>query len=217
MNYRNRTCAFLLAVVACIYAPASHAVLIDVFASTHSTGGGAGAATGIVLATGDAFSVSVDADDLWSAGQLPRWSNADGLNTTLLATGSDDSGLPAGTQIGAAFGNLDLFGLSLPYGTLVGSIAGNFFALGTSFSGAAVAAGELLLWYWDSNLFDNAEFVTANVERIGGGAVPEPTTLALLAGALGLVGRHARTPRQGPGVIAVPFARPGSVLGDTVL
>jgi len=195
MNYRNRYVAWLLAVTACIYVPASHAVMIDVFARANSTVGGAGASTGVVLAAGEAFSVNVDADDLWSAGQLPRWSNADGLVTALFASGSDDSGLPAGTQIGAAFGNLGLFGLSLPYGTLVGSIAGSFFPLGTNFSGNAVAAGELLLWYWDSNSFDNAEFVTANVERRGG-AVPEPATLALLAGALGLAGsarrRHAR-------------------------
>jgi hypothetical protein len=186
MKHRNPLCALLLAAIACLYVPASHAVMIDVYARTNSTSGGAGASTGVVLAAGEAFSVSVDAGDLWNAGQLPRWSNADGLTTTLLATGSDDSGLAAGTPIGAAFGNLDQFGLSLPYGTLVGSLGGSFFALGTNFSGNAVASGELLLWYWDSNASDNTEFVTANVERTGR-AVPEPATLSLLVGGVGFV------------------------------
>ena len=125
---------------------------------------------------GQIFTVDVDPNDLWNAGALPRWSNADGLTGVLLATGTDDSGKPAGTQIGANFGMYAQGTLVAPYGTLVGKIGlGDFFAIGTHFSGPANATGELTFYYWDSNYSDNTQYVTATIS-----AVPEPSTWAMM-------------------------------------
>lgn len=49
------------------------------------------------------FRVSVNPANLWNAGPLPRWSNADGLVGDLYATGTDDSLQPVGTHIGEVF------------------------------------------------------------------------------------------------------------------
>lgn len=165
--------------------------VVDAFANSSS--GGVGAAT-IALTMGQSFSVTVDPGDLWNAGALPRWSNADGLTGNLLATGSDDSLQPAGTLIGADFGILNQAGLAAPFGTLVGRIdAGSFFVVGTSFNGIASATGTLNLYYWDSNFADNTEFITADV-RVN--AIPEPQTYALMLAGLGVVGVMARRRRH---------------------
>jgi len=161
--------------------PAS-AVPVDVFAQANSTAGGVGGSTGVFLNTGDNFTVSAAATDLWSAGSLPRWSNADGLTGDLFATGSDESGQVAGTRIGVDFGLYSAHGLSLAFGSLVGSIGGDFFLIGTNFTGNAIGTGELLLWYWDSNNGDNSEKIKVTIDTA---AVPEPSVLALLS--LGLV------------------------------
>jgi hypothetical protein len=159
-----------------------HAALFNVEALANSSRGtGVGLDTGINLSAGQLLTVAVDPNDFWSAGALPRWSNADGLTGVRLATGTDESGESAGTQIGADFGLLNQDGLSAPFGTLVGELSGTFFALGTSFSGPAPASGTLKLYYWDSNNGDNTGSVLADVRTI-----PEPGTYALLA--LGLAG-----------------------------
>jgi len=150
--------------------------VVDAFAN--STTGGTGVST-VSLFTGQSFSVTVDPGDLWNAGALPRWSNANGITgPDLIATGTDDSLEASGTVIGSSiFGNYTQGGLTAPYGTLVGQIgAGNFFALGTSFSGTATAAGTLKLFYFDSNNGDNSQFVTATVTA----AVPEASTWAMM-------------------------------------
>lgn len=163
----------------------------DVFALAHSSNSGAGLGldTGVFFNAGEAFTVTVDPGDLWNAGDLPRWSNADGITgPDLFATGSDDSGEAAGTLIGS-----DIFGLhtegslSAPFGTLVGSVGGSFFVLGTNFAGTAPASGNLRLYYWDTFTPDNTEFVTAFVNP-----APEPGTLMLAALGLLALARRLR-------------------------
>lgn len=162
--------AMLLAAV-----PASAATTIDVDAQINSSSGGVGAVTGLTFTTGDLFTVSSSLFDLWSSGPLPRFSNANGLTSSLLATPGDDSGLPPGTPIGADFGLFTQGGFSAPYGSLVGRIGGVNQLLGANFSGPAWNTGALSLFYWDSNASDNAGSISVTVA-----AVPEPSTWALL-------------------------------------
>jgi hypothetical protein len=174
----------LITIAACALGFAGQAtaatISLDVFAQANSVSGGVGAVAGAVNA-GDLLTISANTNDLWSAGALPRWSNADGLTGILLATGTDESGQAAGVQIGANFGVLNMNGLSLPFGTLVGEIGGTFFDVGTFFSGPAPASGILNLFYWDSNSGDNANSVRVTVRTPdGNGQVPVPGVLALL-------------------------------------
>ena len=178
-----------LVALASLGAAAAHAAPVDVYAAANSSSGGSGLGT-INLQAGQGFSISVDPDDLWSAGALPRWSNADGLTGDLFATGSDESGQAAGTKIGQAFALWTQGNLTAAYGSLVGQIGGgDYFLVGTSFSGAAASAGLLKLYYWDSNAGDNSQFVTAEVS-----AVPEPGTYALLLGGLAALAFVKRRP-----------------------
>ena len=159
-------------------------VVVDATADSWNSGAGSGLDTGITLSAGESFAVSVAADDLWSAGALPRWSNADGLVGNLLATGTDESGQAAGTLIGQNFGLLDGFA----YGELVGQIGnGAYFAVGTDFNGAANASGVLKLFYWDTFTADNSGSVLANIA-----VVPEPGSIALMLAGLGIVGGLSR-------------------------
>jgi hypothetical protein len=157
----------------------------------NSSTGGVGVDTGINLAAGEQLTVSVSPDDLWNAGSLPRWSNADGLLGDLYATGSDESGQPLGTYIGMDWGLHSQYSFSFYYATLVGELSGTYFEIGTNFSGPAPAAGTLNLYYWDSYREDNQGSVVATIqqrlvdpEQVG--SVPEPGTLLLMA--LGLAG-----------------------------
>jgi len=179
-----------LALATLFVGAAAQAAPFTVKAYENSSSGGTGLAT-LSLQAGESFSVSVGSDDLWSAGALPRWSNADGLTGNRYATGSDESGESAGTLIGANFGLYAQGNLAAAYGTLVGQIgAGDYFVVGTSFNGVAAASGMLNLYYWDSNFSDNAGAITANVT-----AVPEPETYALMLGGLGVLGFVARRRR----------------------
>ncbi len=155
----------------------------DVKAYEHSSALGNGYDTGMVFNAGDSISGFVDSNDLWNAGALPRWSNADGLIKDLYATGSDDSGQSFGTKIGSVFSNYTQHGFTAPYGALVGNIDNDFFLLGTAFNVLAPTSGLLKLFYWDSNFADNTQYITVSIEK-GVSAVPVPAAAWLFATSL---------------------------------
>lgn len=162
-------------------------------AKENSSTSGVGLATFNLMA-GDMFTVSVDPNDLWNAGELPRWSNADGLTGDLFMTTTTDPevGQSVGTKIGQLFSNYTQGNLTAPFGTLVGQIdSGAYFKIGTSYSGTAASGGTLKLFYWDSNNYDNTGSIAATVT-----VVPEPETYALMLAGLGLVGITALRRRK---------------------
>jgi hypothetical protein len=175
-------------------------VVVD--ARLNSSTGGVGADAGF-LNSGQSFSVSVALNDLWNAGDLPRWSNANGLTgADLIATGTDASGQPAGTVIGRSTSLWTQGTLTAPFGGLVGTIgSGNFFLIGTSFSGIASAAGELNLYYWDQNASDNTQFVTATITTSVSG-VPEPSAWAMMLLGFTGVGFMAYRRKSKPALMA---------------
>jgi hypothetical protein len=177
----------LIAGLAGLGTSSARAITVDVFAQANSSSGGTGLLTGVSLTFGQAFSVSAGANDLWSAGALPRWSDADGLTGIRLANAFDDSGQAPGTIIGADFvGGWTQEGLNAPYGSLVGRIgSGAFFLVGTNFSGVANASGQLALYYWDSNNGDNTGSIAAT---IAASAVPGPIVGAGLPGVVMALG-----------------------------
>jgi hypothetical protein len=176
---------------ATLIAGSATAATFVVDALANSSSGGVGVST-FALTAGEMFTVSVDPADLWNAGALPRWSNADGLTHDLFATGSDDSGEPAGTLIGTDFGTWTEGNLTAPFGTLVGQIGSDFEVLGTHFAGPAWGTGTLNLFYWDSNNADNTQFITADVTLA---TVPEPVSWALMISGFGMAGTMLRRRR----------------------
>jgi hypothetical protein len=173
----------------------SMATVYEVKALENSTSGGVGLAVG-AFTVGDAFTVSVNPLDLWNAGALPRWSNADGLTGLLAATGladtnGDNPGVSAGVNISDNFGNWNQGGLSAPFGTLVGewsNAVGTYFTIGTNYTGVA-ADSALKLYYFDSNNGDNTGSILADVNVT---AVPEPETYGMMLFGLGMVGFMVR-------------------------
>ena len=167
----------------------------DVDALANSSTGGVGRSTGIVLNPGDSFSILAAPTDLWNAGPLPRWSNADGLLGNLFATGTDDSLQAPGVQIGQAFVPWTQNGLTAPFGELVGSFDSGttFFKVGTSYSAvfSGVSPATLKLYYWDENNFDNTGSVQVSVQSI-----PEPGTYAMFFAGLGVMGFLASRRRR---------------------
>ena len=158
-------------------------VQFDIYAKANSSTSGNGLNTGLTYSTGDTITGAVHAGDLWNAGPLKRWSNADGLVVDLFAAAGDDSGYAAGTHIGEPFTNHTQNGLTAPFGSLVGEINSTFFLLGTSFAVSAPDSGILSLYYWDSNSHDNTEFVTVSIDN-NVSAVPIPAAAFMFAPAL---------------------------------
>ena len=169
-------------------APASAATFV-VSAFNHSSNNGTGTPlnTGISLTTGQILTISSSTDDLWSAGALPRYSDANGLTGNRFATATDDSGQAVGTQIGTNFGLPTFFGYSAPFGSLVGRIGGVYQLVGANFSGPAWGTGNLELFYWDSNNGDNFGDISFSIS-----AVPEPAAWALMIAGFGLTGAAIR-------------------------
>jgi len=164
----------------------AQAATYNVDALANSSTGGTALST-ITLAAGESFTVLAGIADLWSAGPLPRYSNANGLTANLFATGADESGATVGTLIGQNWNSYTQDGFTAAYGQLVGKIGSQYFALGTNSGGTATSAGTLQLFYWDSNGADNFGSIAVNVS-----AVPEPATYAMLLAGLGLMGLMVR-------------------------
>ena len=172
--------------------PANGATVV-VQANANSIAGGTGALFGPVV-NGQSLVVASSTDDLWSAGALPRYSDANGL-VFRLATATDDSGQPVGTQIGADFGTTTQDGFNTRFGTLVGRIGTTYQVLGANYNGTAWGTGNLELFYWDSNLADNFGEITFDI-RAGGGAVPEPSAWLMAIVGFGVAGGAMRRARQ---------------------
>lgn len=188
MKVKNVLAAAVLSAVSTMSVAASGDFTVEALAN--STSYGTGVATFSLLA-GQQFSVTVAANDLWNAGALPRWSNADGLTQNLYWSSTIDSDVPnySNTQlIGQPYPLWAQGNLIAPYGMLVGQIEnGDFFKIGTNYAGTASSAGTLKLYYFDSNNDDNTGSISAHVT-----AVPEPETFAMLLAGLGLVAGIAR-------------------------
>jgi hypothetical protein len=157
----------------------AHAVTVEVQAFDNSSSGGVGLVTGLNLTIGQTFTVSSSTNDLWSAGDLPRYSDGSGLTGVRLASALDDSGQLVGTPIGANWGLWSQHSINAPFGSLVGEIAGTFFLIGANYTGQAIASGALSLYYWDSNQVDNFGSITFDVNAA---AVPGPIVGAGLPG-----------------------------------
>lgn len=178
MNSKLSTAGLVLslALTSLVAAVPSRAATVDVIVDAFLNSSSGGTPATISLTAGS-FTVTAGANDLWNAGALPRWSNADGLVGDRFATGTDESGQPAGTKIGQAFiPPWTQGGLTAPYGALVGEIGlGPFFLIGTSFTGFSPSNDTLKLFYWDLNFEDNSGSITAFVT-----AVPEASTWAMM-------------------------------------
>lgn len=171
--------------------PAQSATVVVAF--TNSRGGGSAVIFGPVV-SGQSLTVSSSTDDLWSAGGLPRYSDANGLVADRFATATDDSGQAVGTQIGANFGLATVDGYTAPFGSLVGRIGSVYQFLGANYNGTAWGTGNLELFYWDSNFGDNFGEITFDINAAG--PVPEPATWALLILGFGFVGASLRSQRK---------------------
>ena len=182
--------AALAASVAMIATPAL-ATTVVVDAKANSTNGGVSKDTGLTF-SGDTFKIHSLVNDLWSSGELPRFSDADGI-VYRKAVAGDDSGLPPGTVIGIDYGNYSQGGATAHYGTLVADLGnGVFQALGANGTFTLASSGPLKLAYLDSNNGDNTGSITFKIS-----AVPEPATWAMLILGMGAVGVGLRTRRRG--------------------
>ncbi|MET0309029.1 MAG: PEPxxWA-CTERM sorting domain-containing protein [Sphingomonas sp.] len=189
MKFTHFACC---AIAALTIATSANAQTFVVDAQANSSSGGTGLAS-IALIAGQTFTISSSTDDLWSAGALPRYSDANGLTAPRWATATDDSGQAVGTQIGADFGIWTQNGFSAAYGSLVGELGGVYTLLGANGSFVASSSGTLNLFYWDSNSGDNFGSISFDVT-----AVPEPAAWGMMIGGFGLAGMALRRRKPAP-------------------
>ncbi len=161
-------------------------------AASNSSTGGTGLSS-ITLVAGQTYHVSANVNDLWSAGSLPRWSDANGLIGDRYANPSDDSGQAPGTLIGANFGTWTQNGHSAAFGQLVGLVGSDYLNLGTNVTFVAPSSGTLNLYYWDQNNSDNSGSITFNIAAAG---VPEPAVWGMMILGFGVVGGAMRSRRR---------------------
>jgi hypothetical protein len=200
MKNRLMTAAAVAAIALTPLSASAATFVVDAMAHSSNSGAGTGLSTGLTFNAGDAITISSSLDDLWSAGGGPRWSNANGLVASTFATGTDESGAAAGTQIGQDFGLLTINGFSAAYGSLVGRFAdGTYQLFGANFVGAAAGTGALNLFYWDTFSGDNTGSISFDV---AGSAVPEPSTWGMMIVGLGAAGFLLRRRRS----VKVSFA-----------
>ena len=187
-----------LCVCAALFIPLAplHATDFVVDALANSSSGGAPLST-LSLTAGQVINVSASTSDLWSAGPLPRLSDANGLIVDRIASPTDDSGPRDGTtQITAVFPLWTQDGFSAPYASLVGRVGSQYQLLGTSFTGSFTDAGTLQLFFWDENNADNSGTITAHITTAERSAVPEPATWAMMLLGFGGIGAAMRRQRS---------------------
>lgn len=188
----NRTLLLAAAASALVAAPAVAAPVVvgvvTVDAQANSTTGGSPLATGITLTKGITYRVTQSPLDLWSSGELPRFSDGNGI-VPRVAVDNDDSGQPGGTQIGGNFGTYTQGAVTANYGSLVATDAlGNptqFLGVNNNFT--VGQTGTLNLGYLDSNNYDNTGAISFTIS-----AVPEPASWALMMLGFGAVGATLR-------------------------
>jgi hypothetical protein len=173
-----------------MFASPGQAAVYVVDSAANSSTGGVGLGT-FGVAAGQKIRVTSSTDDLWSLGDLPRYSDGNGLVADRFASATDDSGQLVGTLIGQSFGDWEQDSLVAPYGILVGEINGVFRALGTNRMTSAWGTGTLNLYMWDSNSGDNSGAISFDVS-----IVPEPASWALIISGFTLVGMGLRTRRR---------------------
>lgn len=165
-------------------------------AATHSVNSGAGSGlnTLVTFLAGQAINISSSTNDLWSAGDLPRYSDGSGLVADRFKSAADDANpaIANGTLIGQNFGTPTFLGHTAPFGALVGRYGdGTFQTFGANFSGVAAGSGALTLFYWDSFSSDNFGQIAFNLSS----PVPEPAAWALMLAGFGLIGFTMRRNR----------------------
>lgn len=165
-----KTAALAVALALPLAAPALAATVVDVLAMNHSSTPGLGLATGVTVTAGDTLTIYADPRDTWSLGPeepSTRTFNADGQ--------------PLVDPFTNAYGTHTQDGLTALYGTLVGRIGtGAFFVVGSFFEQTVTETGQLFLYAWDSNDFDNSGSIEVTIS-----AVPLPAGGLMLVGGLG--------------------------------
>jgi hypothetical protein len=191
-----RSLKLVLCAAAMVPLAPAQATDFTVGALVNSSSGGVPLPTISVLA-GQVINVSASTNDLWSAGALPRFSDANGLIAVRIAQPTDDSGPADGvTQIGANFGLWMQDGFSAPFGSLVGRVGSQYQLLGTNFTGSFSNSGVLELFFWDQNNGDNTGTITAHITTASQSVLPEPGTWALMTIGFGAVGLGLRRRRK---------------------